>query len=357
MQVLDRRTFKPPEEMGGLSRALAVPLLAGLSVAYGAGVWVWRRLPVGAADPGLPVISVGSIAVGGTGKTPVCIKAAEELAAIGSRVCIVSRGYRRRVRKSPLVVSDGRGNIAGVDESGDEPYAMARRLPEVSVVVDGNRARAIARARQDLKPDVVVLDDGFQYRDIRKHLDIVCMDTRSLAAGSALIPLGVLRETWSAVGPRSVVVAVVGRGEAGARAIEAARRRSSKVLVARRFPVALTDGQGRPVPVETIKNGAVALVSGIGRPDAFEQTCADFGLRGAVSMRFDDHHWYTKHDAARIERAMAEYGCAGLVTTEKDVPKLPGDLRQRAWVLRTDIRFEESEAFRRLLSEALGGGQ
>ena len=140
-----------------------------------------------------PVISVGNLTVGGTGKTPMVIYLAEKIQKMGFKPAILSRGYRRK-GKGTTIVSDGRKPPLDYTESGDEPALMAQRLPKIPIVVDEIRFRGGTHLVRKFDPDVVILDDGFQHRWLHRDLDIVLMDAASPFSDGKMLPAGRLRE-------------------------------------------------------------------------------------------------------------------------------------------------------------------
>lgn len=350
VRIVDRRTFSPVYEMRGLKKALLAPIACPLSVVYSAAIRAWRRWPVRARDIGPPVVSVGSIAVGGTGKTPLSMLIAGDLKARGGRVAVISRGYKRKHGPSPLIVSDYEEVRAGIEEAGDEPYLMAVRLGGVAVVIDADRVRGAEHARDRLKPDVILLDDGFQCRALRKAVDIVTIGPDALAPGAGYLPWGPLREGMAAIGPDDIVV-FIARSDLERKALAEDPARRSRLEDFRAAgnlhfasyvdPVVLDD-PGRPggTSGQSARERAVVL-SGIARPEGFEATCDELGIRAAARVRFDDHHWYSEADRRMIETLMEETHCDWLVTTEKDYWRLPEALRARARAVRIALRMEE----------------
>jgi len=224
-----------------------------LSLPYGAAVRARNRLfDLGALpqqDVGCPVVSVGNLSVGGTGKTPMAIRVAGMLADRGMRPAVLSRGYGGRSAAPVLVVSDGGRILAGPDEAGDEPVLIARRLPGVPVLAGAKRAVTGRYARENLGADVLVLDDGFQHRWIRRDLDIVLLDSRAPLGNGFLLPRGPLREPPEALGRAGAVVFT--RSEDTAPPSDkglAAILRGRPVLRTRIRPVKLVAADGTEMP-------------------------------------------------------------------------------------------------------------
>jgi tetraacyldisaccharide 4'-kinase len=349
MKIVDRRRMRPLMDAPGGQRVLLFPLFYGLSLAYGELMAVWRRLPPRPVRTGVPVVSVGSTIVGGTGKTPLCMLVAGMLASSGRKVCLISRGYMRRGGCSPLLVSDGRRLLADVREAGDEPYLLAKRLPGVRVIVDKDRARAAQSALSGERPDVFLLDDGFQTRTIVKNLEIVCLDAESLSKRQFFVPLGRLREGLAAIGPNHAVVVKLEQDEAPPGPSVLGRLRTPLIFLARRERPVLVDSEGRPVEEARHKKRRFLALSGVARPAAFERSCEACGLDVAVSVRMDDHHWYDETDAQEVGNLMTSFGCDGLVTTEKDFYRLPKALGSRAIVLRDQLAMDEALRFSEML--------
>ncbi|MDP6126324.1 MAG: tetraacyldisaccharide 4'-kinase, partial [Candidatus Latescibacteria bacterium] len=175
-------------------------LLQGLGLAskvYRSGVrfrtWAYRRGVFRRFALGVPVVSVGNVTAGGTGKTPLVMHLAERLQADGARVVILSRGYIRQ-GKGVIVVSDGDRVLARKRRAGDEPYLMGIRLPKVPIIVGSNRLEAGMVAARRFDPDVVLVDDGFQHLRLHRDWDIVAVDAVNPFGNDRLLPRGTLRE-------------------------------------------------------------------------------------------------------------------------------------------------------------------
>jgi tetraacyldisaccharide 4'-kinase len=251
-----------------------------------------------------PVVSVGNIAVGGTGKTPLVAHVARILLAAGHRPAILSRGYARpRVLDGAVVVSNGQTVEASYETAGDEPMMLARQLPGCAVVVASDRYLAGALAERRLNCTAHILDDGFQHLQLARAIDIVVVTRCDL--DDRVMPSGRLREPLDSLRAADAVVVHAGDGSEGRlRAIGAPR----VFTMARRV--------GAP------QDGRAFAFAGIGRPDAFFDALQDAGwdLCGRVSFR--DHHRYSAADLDRLARDATRAGARLLVTTEKDAVRL-----------------------------------
>jgi tetraacyldisaccharide 4'-kinase len=271
-----------------------------------------------------PVISVGNITVGGTGKTPLVEWLGNHLAGRNRKVCILSRGYRRENAKQQIVVSDGEQILCDVAQSGDEAMMLAQSLlGKCAVVCDPDRVAAAAWAIDHLKSEVLLLDDGFQHRRLARDFDIVTIDATNPFGNDRLLPAGILREPVESLS-RADGIVLTRTATDDAKLIE----RLQQVTNAPIFQSRTTIQQFRRL--DTI--GAVDEVSkviqplaafcGIGNPRAFfdHLRAADFDVRHEVSFR--DHHKYSQTDIDRLTANAQAKGAQALVTTAKDSVKL-----------------------------------
>jgi tetraacyldisaccharide 4'-kinase len=310
-----------------------------------------------------PVISIGNLAFGGRGKTPLVAAVARLLQAAGERPAILSRGYgRRRAEDGAVIVSDGTHVLADVDRAGDEPLLLARSVPGAVVVVCDQRAVAGALAERVCGATVHVLDDGFQHRALARDLDLVLVSPRDVADRS--VPLGRLREPLSALARADAIVvdddpAPRSDLDAEAPAVDAAGRGRGD-----RAPLPLPAGSpaavfrlvralGAPVPLEPDRawpgvDPGVVAVAGIASPSRFVRALEGRGVRVAYALEYRDHHRYTARDLAHIARAAARAGVPAVVTTAKDAVRLlplrPFPLPIAAAPLEASV--DEGETFR-----------
>lgn len=316
----------------------------------------WRRAwytrhPERRARLACPVVSIGNLVVGGSGKTPLTAYVAGLLRDAGERPVILSRGYGRRIATAaPLVVSDGARLLAPVHESGDEPQMLGRLLAGVPVVVSARRADAGRLALQRFDPTVFLLDDGFQHLALWRDLDLLVVSPGDLAGG--LLPRGPLREPLAAA--RAAHALVVPGSEEDALRVSAALGVRPAFTMQRRagtpqpLPPPLQDevtvapaasGSRRtPDPADPAA-GPVLAVAAIARPARFLATLGDLGVTVADHVLFRDHHWYTPADMLRVERRARACGAVAIVTTEKDAVRLEALPRTLPW-MRVPLRVE-----------------
>lgn len=283
-----------------------------LDLLYGAAVGARRRWyerhPEARRRLRHPVISIGNLSVGGTGKTPLVAMVAQHLLAHGEHPAILSRGYGRRVTDvGAIVVSDGVRVVADLDRAGDEPLMLARALRGAAVVVAEDRHLAGVLAENRLGATVHVLDDGFQHVRLARDLDVLVTRAGEITNGRVL-PFGRLREARGAAA-RAHVLVVVGADEATART-EAWTLGVSEWVVATRtvaLPDAL-DQSARPV----------IAVAGIGHPQQFFDALTTAGWNVVRTFPFHDHHRYGEKDVSAIAAAARDAGAEVVVTTAKD---------------------------------------
>lgn len=321
--------------------------LAPLAALYGAAVAArlaaYRRGLLPVRHAGRPVLSVGNVAAGGTGKTPFVLWLAGELLLRGIRPAILTRGYGRRSRGT-VVVSDGAGAVASVRDSGDEAALLARALPGVPIVADGRRARA-ARAVETLAPATTLhlLDDGFSHVALQRDLDVVLLDAAAADAGGALLPEGRLREPLASLARADLlVVTKAEQADPGpAHALAARYAPGVPVYHARTRVLGIRDAAGRRVEPADLPGSTLVAVAGLARPEAFFATLEGLKIVPAVSLSFPDHDPYGPTALGRIERAAEESGATAVVTTEKDAVKLEGRLALPLYRVAVDMPVVE----------------
>jgi tetraacyldisaccharide 4'-kinase len=268
-----------------------------------------------------PVISVGNLVVGGSGKTPVVAAIARMLRDMGERPGVLSRGYARKHKADGVVVvSDGDGVLEPVERSGDEPQMLARALPGTPVLVSPDRYLAGRLAESRFGCTVLILDDGFQHLQLARTIDVLLMSPADLE--ERVLPSGRLREGLDAARGADALL-VPGSADDVAR-VSAALNVANAFRVETRFGPLRPLGEGEaPVPA----GARVVAVAGIARPERFFRAVREQGWNVVADLAFPDHHWYTPRDLASINNVAQETHARIVVTTEKDAVRVG----EQAW--------------------------
>jgi tetraacyldisaccharide 4'-kinase len=267
-----------------------------------------RRLP-------FPVVSVGNLRVGGSGKTPMVEYIARLLARAGERPAILTRGYARRVERDGVtVVSDGSAILADLDTAGDEPLMLARVLPGVPILVGADRHLSGTLAERRFGATVHLLDDGFQHLELERTVDLLLVAEEDV--NDRPMPAGRLRERLSAAAAADAALVTAGYDTAAERIGRALR-------IAQVFRVDRAIGPPRMLvpPRDSVVVPAasrVFVVTGIARPDRFHADIAAAGWEIGGMLAFRDHHPFTRRDLERITAAAKAAHCSIVLTTEKD---------------------------------------
>ena len=275
------------------------------NLCYRTGLLSTHRLPV-------PVVSVGNLTVGGTGKTPLVLWLVEQARARGLRPGVLARGY-------------GRPRGAALN---DEGMLLAARAPDLPQVQDPDRVRGGHRLVEEHRVDLVILDDGFQHRRLHRDRDLVCLDALRPFAQNRVLPAGDLREPRSGI-RRADAIVLTRADQVDAEGLASRRARLAEIA-GRDLPIFEAEHQPLDVVVrpggEVLEPAALSgrrvhLLSAIARPDSFERTAAGLGANVVVHHSFRDHHRYRRAELQRCLNA-ARADRAELLTTEKDAVKL-----------------------------------
>jgi len=272
--------------------------LQAIYLGYRAGFLKTHRLPV-------PVVSVGNLTWGGTGKTPLVIHLAEALASKGFRVAVLTRGY---------------GN--------DESLLLHKRLDPIPVLVGPDRVKAGHRAVQEFDANLLLLDDGYQQWRLHKDVEILTADARAPFGNGRLIPRGTLREPRAAAARADlIVVKRDGRGPAEHRPIGEEVRRVNPTaplfLMSYRPCRVWRWPDEASVPVKALEGQKLCTLAGIADPGLFEKTVQGLGVRTALRYRVRDHHPYTAGELIRLMTRCRRHGIDGIITTSKDAVRIP----------------------------------
>jgi tetraacyldisaccharide 4'-kinase len=342
--------------------------LIRISYGYGLGVRFWHGLYEKGIlkQKTLPcfVISIGNIVVGGAGKTPMAIYVANLIKAMGKQVVVISRGYRGKYKDPSVIVSDGDRIFLKVQESGDEPYMMAKRRT-FPVVVGKDRFTAGITAMNTFKPDVIVLDDGFQHLKLKRDLDLLLLDYSNPLGNKRFLPAGRLRETPQASAQRADAILFT-RSPDDNTSVEGIEEVLSlypgcpwfktfhKPFVCQQI---LEDSNLKEDSINTdVLNGRKALLfSGLANNESFYRSAIKLNMNVLHHLEFKDHYAYKKSDISLINSMAKKMGANVILTTEKDWTKLEKDIKwsTNLIVIGIQIEFEYPEKFRNFLGSRL----
>jgi tetraacyldisaccharide 4'-kinase len=339
-----------------LGRAVLFPLYL-LSLLYGwaihlrmcvyrIGLCKARRLPC-------PVISVGNITVGGTGKTPLVMALAKGLRKRGISVAVLTRGYRSRGSSGSLV-SDGENILLSPEEAGDEPTLMAKTLKGIPVLIGKDRFRNGQHALQRFGVRGFLLDDGFQHIQLYRDLDILLIDASLGIGNHHLLPRGILREPLDHLRRAHLFILTKVESPETCQPIEALLRQvhpSPVIFHSHYEPVGLMGPQKEWSDLQTLKGKKVLALSAIANPRSFASLLRRSGAEVVTQEVYPDHHSYTSEDVVRITQKAK--GTEWIVTTEKDMVKLEylGLFRIPIRALRVELKIWEEEQFFRKVME------
>jgi tetraacyldisaccharide 4'-kinase len=349
-------------ERTGLSGKIAWLALLPLSLAYrlaiGSRNLLYRLhwLPVRALDR--PVISIGNLTVGGTGKTPSCIWLAQELQKRGLKVAILTRGYKRKQAGLVIITGhpDGKLFPNGVDElaaAGDEPFMMARLYGQ-TVAVGRDRYRAGRELLNRQEVDVFLLDDGFQHRQLKRDFDLLLLGND---LSGTLLPAGPFREPVRAA-RRTDCVLVTG-GETHWR--EAVKSFGAMPCFFAAIGAvglgAIESNRWVEHPISFLFHSKILAVAGIANPENFYRTLHESGGEIVDTLEFSDHHDYTSQDWQEINRAARSVDL--IVTTEKDLVKLARFpfAREKLMALRIAMQVDQGEKLVNAVIERVAPGR
>jgi tetraacyldisaccharide 4'-kinase len=328
----------------GLGNRLVRAACWWLSTPYGIGVWFrnrrFDRNPNRAVRVPIPVISIGNLTLGGTGKTPAVEFFARHLRNRDRQVAILSRGY---------------GNDSGPN---DEALLLEENLPDVPHLQGGDRVALAATALEELESEVLLLDDGFQHRRLHRDFDIVLIDATRSIFDEYLFPRGLLREPVSSL-RRAHAVILTRCDQAKPETVQVQlatlnRRFPNLVLATARHSAHELIREGAtPLEPTDLRGRSVLAFCGIGNPEAFQKTLTDLGANVIGFRPFDDHHIYSRDDVDSLRTWAATFPIETMIlTTQKDFVKLrtPDFAGRPLLALRIEFAFlsGESELLARL---------
>ncbi len=342
--------------------------LIPLSTIYGAvtrsRLAAYRRGWFAAAKLPAPVISVGNLTTGGTGKTPlvewvcraIANSSATETERGGKRICVLTRGYGREDPRKQVVVSDGVQLLAGERETGDEPFLLGKNLLGIAAVIaNPNRVAAGKWAIEKWGTRVFVLDDGFQHLRLARDLDIVTIDATNPWGGGSLLPAGRLREPRAGLSRADCVVITRADQVKDLASIRAAVERlvgAAPIFSSRMATSAIRRLDGESVEMGSLRSQTLGAFCGVGNPESFFTHLRREGCATAFTRAFADHHNYNQSELDALVSEAKDHGAEGLITTAKDAIKLPAlELEIPCYVLDIQISIDEADSLVKIIRD------
>jgi len=346
---------------GDRTQSGIAPLRAVLglfSLSYRGGVAARNRL----YDLGLlrqaklpcPVISVGNLTVGGTGKTPTVVLLANLLREKGRRPAVLSRGYGGRAGAPVSIVSDENRVLMEWGEAGDEPVLIARAVPGVPVLTGAERRLTGRAAVERFNADILILDDAFQHRQLFRDLDIVLVNAALPFGNGRLLPRGPLREPKASLRRAHLIIRTGAEGDPVEPLEEAAAGLPFFRGIHR--PQGIVEGRtGRLLPAASLQGEKVCAFAGIGQPEIFRRSLIALGAKVVSFRTFPDHYPYIRSDIDALRRLAAETGADRIITTEKDGVRLDyfPDFLAKVSFLRIGMEITPPESFAELIFSRL----
>ena len=307
-------------------------------------LWMYDNRVIRNRAIGCLVVSIGNVTCGGTGKTPVVEVFARTLSQKGRRVAVLSRGYRSRdrglwtkLRKKfsskkmevpPRVVSDGKNLLLDSVTAGDEPFMLASNLKNVVVLVDKDRVKSGLYAIEEFGTDTLILDDGFQYLNLKAHINILLVDSTSPFDNHHVLPRGLLREPIKNIRRADYIFLTKSDGSPRLRHLKAFLRRQNhlaEIIECCHKPQYLEDvfQRGERLPLEYLKGKKVASISAIANPDSFNAFLSELGGNIVEEVHFADHHRYRQQELIDFINKAKTAGAEVIMTTEKDAVRMP----------------------------------
>lgn len=334
----------PP--LSALYRAVTQTRLA----AYNSGLLTTTKLPA-------PVISVGNLTTGGTGKTPLVEWVCRMLARKQRKVCILTRGYGRPNSGSRVVVSDGSSVLTNAVEAGDEPFLLAQNLSGLAAVIsDSNRLAAGKWAIDNLGAEVFVLDDGFQHLALARDLNILAIDATNPWGGGKLLPAGRLREPRSGLSRADCVVVTRADQSDEMDSLEAEIQRfnGSCPVVRSKMTIKGISAMNSEGPDKLVSPPQpAAAFCAVGNPESFFELLRHAGIDPVFTRTFRDHHHYTQADVDSLIQESRQAGAQSIITTAKDAVKLQqSKFGFPGYVLNIEISIAEEDRLIQMVDAA-----
>ena len=307
-------------------------------------LWLYDKRVFRNRSIGCLVVSIGNLSCGGTGKTPVVEVFARTLCQQGRKVAVLSRGYRskersmltklrqkfssRRNEVPPKIVSDGRNLLLDSAFAGDEPYMLASNLKDVVVLVDKDRVKSGLYAIEEFETDTLILDDGFQYLNLKPHINIMLIDSTDPFGNHHVLPRGILREPIKNLRRADYIFLTKSNGGDHLRHLKAfigRHNHRAEIIECCHRPQYLEEvyAKDKRHPLSALQGKKIAALSGIAKPESFEDFLRELGAEVITTEHYADHHRYRQQEVINFINASKLAGAEMIITTEKDAVRMP----------------------------------
>ncbi|MBN2640630.1 MAG: tetraacyldisaccharide 4'-kinase [Victivallales bacterium] len=307
-------------------------------------IWLYDKRIFRNRSIGCLVVSIGNLTCGGTGKTPVVEVFAKTLSKKGRKVAVLSRGYRSKERSlltkwrqkfssrrneiPPKIVSDGHNLLLDSAYAGDEPYMLASNLKDVVVLVDKDRVKSGLYAIEEYNTDTLILDDGFQYLDLKPHINIMLIDSTDPFGNHHVLPRGILREPIKNLRRADYIFLTKSNGGNHLRHFKHFLRkhnRRAEIIECCHKPQYLEDVYMKHTrkQLDYLRGKKIAALSGIARPESFEDFLRGLGGEVVYTEHYADHHRYRQQEIIDFINRAKSHGAEVALTTEKDAVRMP----------------------------------
>lgn len=325
--------------------------------------WLYRTHILQSQKLSVPVISVGNITVGGTGKTPVVHLLARYFQNQGKKVVILSRGYKRKNSQPIILVSNYEQVLVDWETAGDEPYQLAQSLPGVAVVVGNKRRITGDYAIRELSPDLIILDDGFSHQQVAPDLNLVLIDATHPYGNNYYLPAGRLREPVSSLKRADIVLLTKTKpGKNYAELISRIQniKPSVPVYTSKIVPLKITNiTEQKEIPLSTLIREPILAFAGIANPTPFKDILLELNTEVKSFFPFPDHSVYSENEIQYLLKQAEQNQCKFLITTKKDGVKLRKlldkfpDQHHRFLVLDIEYEIQNTPEFYACLTSGL----
>jgi tetraacyldisaccharide 4'-kinase len=310
-----------------------------------------------------PVISVGNITVGGTGKTPCVILLAQILQENGFKPAILSRGYGGKSINPVNIVSDGHKILLDSKIAGDEPFLMAQALKDIPVITGAKRIVTGKTAIDKFEADVLICDDAMQHRQIFRDINLVLLDNQSLRGSNHILPRGMLREPITGLSRASafVLTRTNERQQSNNTIEKLVQNENIPVFMSFHKPKDMVKGDySAQWPISILAGKKVCAFCGIAKPDSFKKTLLAEGAQVLSFDIFPDHHLYNKNELEKIKDRFIDCRADFLISTQKDGARLQEfpEFLNMIYMLRINMEIIPStQAFKKFILERLAAAQ